>query len=207
MSQEAIVETTQRVSFICHSFGSIIARAALSSDMLQPLLARVTRLEPPPALPIQHLIPCGSPPGSPPSPPTPAPLCRGWPTLCVCFRRQPKLHTYLSFSGPHLGMLYFSNPLVELGIWGFRKWKNAKCLTELALKDARTANASYLYALSKVRRKNQPRHTRGTPATPASHAHIRCRALRRPPPSCQADALRHFQHVLLVSSAEDRPAA
>ena len=61
-----------------------------------------------------------------------------------------RMHTYLSFSGPHLGMLYFSNPLVELGIWGFRKWRNARCLTELALKDARTANASYLYSLSKA---------------------------------------------------------
>ena len=48
------------------------------------------------------------------------------------------------------GMLYFSNPLVELGIWGFRKWRNVRCLTELALKDARTANASYLYSLSKA---------------------------------------------------------
>ena len=82
-------------------------------------------------------------------------------------------------------MLYFSNPLVELGIWGFRKvrvrvrvrsranpnpnpnpnptltltltlsptltkWRNARCLTELALKDARTANASYIYSLSKA---------------------------------------------------------
>ena len=46
-------------------------------------------------------------------------------------------------------MLYFSNPLVELGIWGFRKWRNARCLTELSLKDARAANASYMYLLSK----------------------------------------------------------
>jgi len=48
-----------------------------------------------------------------------------------------RLHTYVSFSGPHLGMLYTSNLLVELGVWGLRKWKHAHCLTELSLKDAK----------------------------------------------------------------------
>jgi len=61
----------------------------------------------------------------------------------------PRLHTYCSFSGPHLGMLYSSNMLVELGIWGLRKWKHAQCLTELSLKDAKQPSSCFLYRLSK----------------------------------------------------------
>jgi len=96
---EALGHRLTRVSFVCHSFGSIIARVALS----RPDMA--------------HL--------------------------------KPLLHTYLSFSGPHLGMLYGSNALVELGMWGLRRWKKAQCLTELSLKDAKDPAASLLYRLSK----------------------------------------------------------
>ena len=105
-----------RVTFIAHSFGAVISRAALRTDELKPLL--------------------------------------------------PKLHTYISLSGPHLGMMYGSNPLVDLGIWGMRKWRGARCLTELSLKDEKTPTDCYLYHLSR------------------------------------GDVLRHFRHVLLVSSAE-----
>jgi len=76
------------------------------------------------------------------------------------------LHTYISLSGPHLGMMYGSNPLVDLGIWGMRKWRGARCLTELSLKDEKAPTDCYLYHLSR------------------------------------GDVLRHFRHVLLVSSAE-----
>jgi hypothetical protein len=96
---EAIGEALCRVSFICHSFGSVIARTALRRPELE------------------HLA--------------------------------PLLHTYVSLSGPHLGMLYTSNLLVELGVWGLRKWKHAQCLTELALKDAKAPTDTFLYRLSK----------------------------------------------------------
>jgi len=46
-------------------------------------------------------------------------------------------------------MLYTSNMLVELGVWGLRKWKNAQCLTELSLKDAKQPTDTFLYTLSK----------------------------------------------------------
>ena len=88
-----------KISFACHSFGSIVTRVALSRPDLEPLL--------------------------------------------------PMLHTYLSFSGPHLGMLYSSNALVEIGMWGLRRWKGAQCLTELSLKDAAEPTATLLYRLSK----------------------------------------------------------
>ena len=47
------------------------------------------------------------------------------------------VHTLITLSTPHLGMLYGSNALVELGMWGLRRWSGAKCLTELSFKDAK----------------------------------------------------------------------
>eukprot|EP00966_Prymnesium_polylepis_P077838 1803980-Prymnesium_polylepis.1 len=90
----------RKISFVCHSFGGIICRAALAHEDFKPLL--------------------------------------------------PKLHTLVTLSSPHLGMLYGTNSLVELGIWGLRKFRNAQCLTELSLKDGKTASSSFLYSLSKA---------------------------------------------------------
>ena len=84
IDQEGISTTLARLSFVGHSFGAVICRAALAHELLKPL----------------------------------------W----------PKLHTYISLSGPHLGMLYGSNTLVEIGIWGIRKWnKKARALPHTAL--------------------------------------------------------------------------
>jgi hypothetical protein len=99
MRSENIVQACSRVSLVCHSFGAIIGRVALSRPDLEGL--------------------------------------------------RPLLHTYVSFSGPHLGMLYGSNALVELGMWGLRRWKKAQCLTELSLKDKPEASETLLYRLSK----------------------------------------------------------
>lgn len=98
-NEQLLEDNSCRISFVCHSFGSIIARVALARPDMQDLHSR--------------------------------------------------LHTYLSFSGPHLGMLYGSNGLVELGMWGLRRWSGAKCLTELSLKDAKDPHDSLLYRLSK----------------------------------------------------------
>lgn len=118
LQAEGLGDRLGRLSFICHSFGGIICRAALAHESFAPLL--------------------------------------------------PRLHTLITLSGPHLGMLYGTNSLVELGIWGLRKFRKAQCLTELSLKDARVPTSSFIYSLSK------------------------------------RDVLRHFRHVLLVSSIEDR---
>lgn len=96
---ERLLTPSTKVSFVCHSFGSIIARIALSRPDLAPL--------------------------------------------------RPLLHTYISFSGPHLGMLYSSNALVEIGMWGLRRWRDAKCLTELSLRDDPEPSRTLLYRLSK----------------------------------------------------------
>jgi len=99
MRQEDLLNGKTKVSFVCHSFGSIVARVALSRPDLAPL--------------------------------------------------RPLLHTYVSFSGPHLGMLYSSNALVEIGMWGLRRWRGAQCLAELSLKDAPEPTSALLYRLSK----------------------------------------------------------
>ena len=45
-------------------------------------------------------------------------------------------------------MLYSSNALVEMGMWGLRRWKGAQCITELSLKDVDEPTATLLYRLS-----------------------------------------------------------
>ena len=88
----------RRVSFLCHSFGAIIARVALRQPQMQNLL--------------------------------------------------PKLHAFVSFSSPHLGTLFSSNMLVELGMWTLRRINGATCLKQLALKDTRHPTDAYLFKLS-----------------------------------------------------------
>ncbi|KAL1525926.1 hypothetical protein AB1Y20_020752 [Prymnesium parvum] len=100
MASDNMLERAKKITFVCHSFGSVICRSALSHERCKPLL--------------------------------------------------PKLHTLITFSGPHLGMLYGTNSLVELGIWGLRKFRRAQCLTELALKDAKNPSDAFLYRLSKA---------------------------------------------------------
>ncbi|XP_069128609.1 protein FAM135A-like [Argopecten irradians] len=60
----------------------------------------------------------------------------------------PKLHTFLSLSGPHLGTLYNSSGLVNMGMWFMQKWKKSGSLLQLSLKDHNDPRQSFLYKLS-----------------------------------------------------------
>ncbi|XP_049819128.1 protein FAM135A isoform X3 [Aethina tumida] len=60
----------------------------------------------------------------------------------------PRLHTFLSLSGPHLGTLYNSSGLVNMGMWFMQKWKKSGSLLQLCLKDATDSRQSFLYRLS-----------------------------------------------------------
>ncbi|KAL1502370.1 hypothetical protein ABEB36_007518 [Hypothenemus hampei] len=60
----------------------------------------------------------------------------------------PRLHTFLSLSGPHLGTLYNSSGLVNMGMWFIQKWKKSGSLQQLCLKDAADLRHSFLYTLS-----------------------------------------------------------
>ena len=104
----------------------------------------------------------------------------------------PKLHTFLSFSGPHLGTLYNSSGLVNMGIytivynfckfhyilrtifcfkkglWLMQRWKKSGSLQQLSLKDSDDPRNSFLYRLARN------------------------------------SELHHFRYVILSASAQDR---
>lgn len=105
-----------------------------------------------------------------------------------------RLHTFLSLSGPHLGTLYNSSGLVNMGMyivhitytntsyitlmkytttsltgmWFMQKWKKSGSLLQLCLRDATDVRQSFLYRLS------------------------------------QRSTLHHFKNVLLCGSSQDR---
>nr|CAH7732551.1 unnamed protein product [Callosobruchus chinensis] len=60
----------------------------------------------------------------------------------------PRLHTFLSLSGPHLGTLYNSSGLVNMGMWFMQKWKKSGSLLQLCLKDSPDPRQTFLYRLS-----------------------------------------------------------
>ncbi|KAK6989148.1 protein FAM135A [Biomphalaria glabrata] len=60
----------------------------------------------------------------------------------------PKLYTFLSLSGPHLGTLYNTSGLVNMGMWFMQKWKKSGSLLQLSLKDHNDLRQTFLYKLS-----------------------------------------------------------
>lgn len=99
----------------------------------------------------------------------------------------PRLHTFLSLSGPHLGTMYNSSGLVNMGkkshlkahkkyvlssqftgMWFMQKWKKSGSLLQLCMRDSSDMRQSFLYRLS------------------------------------QRSTLHHFKNVLLCGSSQDR---
>ncbi|BET03036.1 Protein of unknown function (DUF3657) [Nesidiocoris tenuis] len=95
---EAAGLNPSRISFVGHSLGNIIIRAAIARPQLKHLL--------------------------------------------------PRLHTFLSLSGPHLGTLYNNSGLVNMGMWFMQKWKKSGSLLQLSLRDAADVRDTFLYRLS-----------------------------------------------------------
>ncbi|KAL6100185.1 fam135b [Pungitius sinensis] len=60
----------------------------------------------------------------------------------------PKLHTFLSLSGPHLGTLYNSSTLVSTGLWLMQKLKKSGSLLQLTFRDQVDPRKTFLYLLS-----------------------------------------------------------
>ncbi|CAG5118979.1 unnamed protein product, partial [Candidula unifasciata] len=60
----------------------------------------------------------------------------------------PKMYTFLSLSGPHLGTLYNTSGLVNMGMWFMQKWKKSGSLLQLSLKDHPDPRQTFLYRLS-----------------------------------------------------------
>ncbi|KAF7234039.1 hypothetical protein EG68_09878 [Paragonimus skrjabini miyazakii] len=59
-----------------------------------------------------------------------------------------KLHTFLSLSGPHLGTVYNSSGLVNMGMWVMQKWKKSESLAQLRLRDESNLRQTYMYRLN-----------------------------------------------------------
>uniref|UniRef100_A0A7M5V817 DUF676 domain-containing protein n=2 Tax=Clytia hemisphaerica TaxID=252671 RepID=A0A7M5V817_9CNID len=64
------------------------------------------------------------------------------------FQYRNKLHTFLSLSGPHLGMQFHTSNLVSTGMWLIQKWKKAGSLVQLALNDSTDPRETFMYRLS-----------------------------------------------------------
>ncbi|XP_022657922.1 uncharacterized protein LOC111248975 isoform X2 [Varroa destructor] len=60
------------------------------------------------------------------------------------------LHTFLSLSGPHLGTLFNSSGLVNMGMWFMQKWKKSGSLLQLAMRDAADIRSTFLYRLAQA---------------------------------------------------------
>nr|CAH8869590.1 unnamed protein product [Trichobilharzia regenti] len=95
---EDMEEEPKRISFIGHSMGCVIIRAALLDHRMKRYLS--------------------------------------------------KLHTFLSLSGPHLGTVYNSSGLINMGIWVMQKIKKSESLSQLRLRDDPDLRNTYLYRLS-----------------------------------------------------------
>lgn len=61
---------------------------------------------------------------------------------------KPKLYTYLSLSGPHLGTLYSDSGLVNMAMWVMQKLKKSGSLVQLAMKDHPDPRSTFIYQLS-----------------------------------------------------------
>ncbi|CAG0913705.1 unnamed protein product [Notodromas monacha] len=61
----------------------------------------------------------------------------------------PKLHTFLSLSGPHLGTLYNSSGLINMGLWFMQKFKKSGSLLQLSMKDHSDPRQTFLYKLAR----------------------------------------------------------
>uniref|UniRef100_A0A8C5GCU2 DUF676 domain-containing protein n=1 Tax=Gouania willdenowi TaxID=441366 RepID=A0A8C5GCU2_GOUWI len=60
----------------------------------------------------------------------------------------PKMHTFLSLSGPHLGTLYNNSTLVSTGLWLMQKLKKSGSLLQLTFRDHVDPRKTFLYLLS-----------------------------------------------------------
>ncbi|OQV19719.1 Protein FAM135A [Hypsibius exemplaris] len=88
----------EKISFIGHSLGALLVRAAIAHPAMEPYHA--------------------------------------------C------LHSFLSFCGPHFGLINNPSKIVTTGLWIFLKWRKAESLTQLALRDDPDMRNSFIYKLS-----------------------------------------------------------
>lgn len=66
----------------------------------------------------------------------------------------PKMCNFMTLGSPHLGYMYSSSTIFDVGMWFVKTWKKSKCLQQLRMTDYdSTGNMEncFLYQLSKVK--------------------------------------------------------
>lgn len=58
------------------------------------------------------------------------------------------MHSFITFSTPHLGLLYHSSSIVNAGIWFYNKMWNSVCLKQMSLTDANNIEDTFIYKLA-----------------------------------------------------------
>lgn len=58
------------------------------------------------------------------------------------------LQTFLSLCGPHLGTLYGTSGLVNMGMWALQKIKKSESLLQLRLRDNPDPRETFMYTLA-----------------------------------------------------------
>mmetsp|Transcript_7818 Transcript_7818/g.24319 ORF Transcript_7818/g.24319 Transcript_7818/m.24319 type:complete len:777 (-) Transcript_7818:77-2407(-) len=61
-----------------------------------------------------------------------------------------RMHTFLSFSSPHLGYLYPANSLFRTGLWLAKRLRRSTCLEQLSMTDATDTSACFLARLAEM---------------------------------------------------------
>jgi len=59
-----------------------------------------------------------------------------------------KMHTFMTFSTPHLGYIYAANPLFSAGLWVLKKFRKSACLEQLSMTDNPDRANAFLVHLS-----------------------------------------------------------
>merc|ERR1711881_752987 len=62
-----------------------------------------------------------------------------------------KMHTFLTFSSPHLGYTSNNVSLFNTGFWVLKKWRKSTCLEQLSLSDHPDPRETFMYKLSKTK--------------------------------------------------------
>eukprot|EP00947_MAST-08B_sp_MAST-8B-sp1_P004088 g4088.t1 len=69
-----------------------------------------------------------------------------------------KLHTFISFSSPHLGFLYSEKVHISTGLWLIKRWRKSMALEQLSLTDETDLRNSFMYKLSLVDKLHMFKH-------------------------------------------------
>jgi len=59
-----------------------------------------------------------------------------------------KMHTFITFSSPHLGCYYLNSSLIGAGLWFLQKWNKSESLRQLTFQDKENQRDCFMFNLS-----------------------------------------------------------